>query len=96
MTLHHIEILGRGNSGYLNPYLSNIPILQPLKTKTPENLWFSGVFRGYKMGKLARNELNSVTLSNLTAWISEHTKAAGLLFHGRKDAQYDWSIAQIE
>ena len=25
--------------------------------KTPENLLLSAVFRGYKMGKLARNEL---------------------------------------
>ena len=24
-------------------------------TKAPENLWFSGVFRGYKMGTLGRN-----------------------------------------
>ena len=28
--------------------LANIPILHPLKI--PEMLWFSGVFRGYKMG----------------------------------------------
>ena len=38
-----------------NPFLANVPILYPLKT--PENLWFSGVFRGYKMGTLARNRL---------------------------------------
>ena len=38
----------------LNPFLANFPILYSLKT--PENLWFSGVFRGYKMGTLARNE----------------------------------------
>ena len=31
----------------LNPFLVNVYILYPLKT--PENLWFSGVFRGYKM-----------------------------------------------
>ena len=36
-----------------NPFLVNVPILYPLKT--PENLW---VFRGYKMGTLARNGLN--------------------------------------
>ena len=41
---------------YFNPYLANVPILHPLKT--PENLWFSGVFRGYKMRTLARNGLN--------------------------------------
>ena len=40
---------------YLNPFLANVPILYPLKT--PENLWFSGVFRGYKIGTLAGNGL---------------------------------------
>ena len=39
-----------------NPFLANAPILYPLKT--PVNQWFSGVFRGYKIGKLARNGLN--------------------------------------
>ena len=39
----------------INPFLANFPILYPLKT--PENLWFSGVFREYKMGTLARNRL---------------------------------------
>ena len=39
----------------LNPFQANAPILYPLKTS--ENLWFSGVFRGYKMGTLARNGL---------------------------------------
>ena len=29
----------------MNPFLANIPILYPLKKL--ENLWFSGVFRGY-------------------------------------------------
>ena len=38
-----------------NPFLASVPILYPLKT--PENLWFSGVFRGYEMGTLARNGL---------------------------------------
>ena len=33
----------------------DFPILYSLQT--PENLWFSGVFSGYKMGKLARNGL---------------------------------------
>ena len=37
------------------PSLSNIPILYPLK-KT-ENQSFSDIFRGYKMGTLARNGL---------------------------------------
>ena len=33
--------------------MANVPILYPLKT--PENLWFSGVFRGYKIETLAKN-----------------------------------------
>ena len=44
----------------LKPFLANVPILCPLKT--PENQRFSGVFRGYKMGKLARNELRNQCL----------------------------------
>ena len=38
-----------------NPFLANVPNLYPLKTL--ENLWFSGVFRGYEMGTLTRNGL---------------------------------------
>ena len=41
---------------YVNPFLANVPILYPLKT--PENQRFSGAFRGYKMGTMARNGLN--------------------------------------
>ena len=40
----------------INPILANVPILYPLKR--PENLWFSSVFREYKMGTLARNGLS--------------------------------------
>ena len=36
-----------------NSFLANAPILYPLKT--PENLWLSGIFKGYKMGTLAIN-----------------------------------------
>ena len=42
---------------YINPFLANIPALYLLKT--PENIWFSGVFRGYKMGKLTSNGLKA-------------------------------------
>ena len=38
-----------------NPFLANGPILYSLKT--PENLWFFGVFRGYEMETFDRNEL---------------------------------------
>ena len=37
------------------PFVTNVPILYPLKT--PENLSFSGAFRGCKMRTLARNGL---------------------------------------
>ena len=46
----------RSNSREFNPFLTNVPILYPLKT--PENQRFSGVFRGYKMETLARNGSN--------------------------------------
>lgn len=39
----------------LNPFLANVTIFYPLKT--PENLWFSYVFRGCKMRALVRNGL---------------------------------------
>ena len=38
-----------------NTFLANVSILYPLKT--PENLRFSGFFRGYKMRTLARKRL---------------------------------------
>ena len=44
---------------FFKPFLANVSILYPLKT--PENLWFSGIFRGYKMGLLARNGLGNFT-----------------------------------
>ena len=40
----------------LNPFLANVSILYPLKTLV--NQRFSGIFREYKIGKLARNGLN--------------------------------------
>ena len=40
----------------VNTFLANVSILYPLNT--PENLWFSGVFRGYKMETLTKNDLN--------------------------------------
>ena len=46
-----------------NPLLTNVPIGYPLQA--PENSWFSGVFRGYKMKTLARNSLKNTTLRTL-------------------------------
>ena len=43
------------NDSFFSPFQARVPILYPLKT--PENLSFSGVFRGYKMEALVRNEL---------------------------------------
>ena len=37
----------------INPFLANVPVLYPLKT--PGNQKLSCIFRGYKMGTLARN-----------------------------------------
>ena len=48
-------ITNKYNLNYLNSVLANVPISYVLKT--PENQRFSGVFRGYKMGTLARNGL---------------------------------------
>ena len=41
-----------------NPFLANVPILYHLKT--PKNLWFSSVFRRYKMGTFVRNRLKLI------------------------------------
>ena len=35
--------------------MANVSILYPIKA--PETLWFSVVYRGYKMGTLIRNRL---------------------------------------
>ena len=45
---------------FVNPFLANVPILHPLKTQ--EKLWFSSVFRGYRMRTLAKNLLINVTV----------------------------------
>ena len=39
-----------------NTFLANIPILYP-PLRTPENQWFTGVFRRLKMGTIAINVL---------------------------------------
>ena len=55
LVLWYIVIKFEKYSEYLNPFLANVPTLYPLKT--PENLWFSGVFTGYKAETLAKNGL---------------------------------------
>ena len=42
-----------------NPFATNVPLLYPLKTS--ENLWFSDVFGGCKIGALAENGLRMYT-----------------------------------
>ena len=48
-------IFKTSSSSFLNPFLTNVPILYPLER--PENQRFSGVFRGYKIRTLTRNGL---------------------------------------
>ena len=57
----------------INPFLVNIHIIYPLKT--PKNLWFSGVFRRYKMRALTRNKLKvlvqGIFVSVISVYASE-------------------------
>ena len=48
----------------MKPFLADVPILYPLKT--PENQRFSVVFRGYKLGTLARYGLRKKIIRILT------------------------------
>ena len=48
-----------GISKMINSFLTNLPILNPLKI--PENQRFPDVFKEYKMGTLGRNGLNQKT-----------------------------------
>ena len=62
----------------VNPFLANVPILYPLKT--PENQKFSGVFRGHKMGTLARNGLKTILSNILDTWKRTLTERQFSLF----------------
>ena len=42
--IHEYFVQQSPQSKFVDPFLANVPILYHLKT--PENLWFSGVFRG--------------------------------------------------
>ena len=53
---NHLKYLKATTCNKINLFLTNVPTLHPLKTT--KNLWFSDVFRGYKMGTLATNELS--------------------------------------
>ena len=71
----------------LNPFLANVPILYPLKT--PKNLWFCGVFRGYKMGTLARNGLMNTYLM-----LFQFTYASVVsMFHSCKLRVVNWGLS---
>ena len=52
----HLVKFMNTNVDLLNPLMANVPILYSLKTT--ENLRFSGIFREYKMGILARSGLS--------------------------------------
>ena len=56
-----IRITELGSSFVLAHFWLVFPFCTPLKI--PENLWFSAVFREYKMGTLARNELSNIESS---------------------------------
>ena len=56
-----IRITEVGSSFVLAHFWLVFPFCTPLKI--PENLWFSAVFREYKMGTLARNELSNIESS---------------------------------
>ena len=60
----NLKMLLLDHEAYVKPFLANAPILYPLKT--PENIWFSGVFRASKMRTLVRNGLIYVYFSALT------------------------------
>ena len=45
----YIKREGEGERESINPFLANVSILYLLSFIPPENLWFSDVFRGYKM-----------------------------------------------
>ena len=47
----------------LNLFLANVAILYPLKT--PESIWVSVVFSGYKMGTLTRYELHKFSFTSV-------------------------------
>ena len=56
-----IRITELGSSFVLAHFWLVFPFCTPLEI--PENLWFSAVFREYKMGTLARNELSNIESS---------------------------------
>ena len=50
----------------INPFQANALVLYTLKT--PENLWFSGVLKGYKMRTLATNGLMMEVVYGKYGW----------------------------
>ena len=58
-TFNLLDIVGNPWK-WFNPFLVDVSISYFLNT--PENLRFSGVFRGYKMGTLTRNKLISICI----------------------------------
>ena len=81
---YYKKLLNPVNENILNQFLANVPILCPLKT--PENLWFSGVFRGYKKGTLANNGWNSY-YTRFSRNIS-HLRNIYLLYSSKKIIRY--------
>ena len=63
----------------INPFLANNPILYPQKKN--QKISFSGVFRGYKMGILARNGSKNVQRKNWTEQLFRVKQIAVVLFN---------------
>ena len=55
-------------STYFNPFLTNVPLLYPLKIS--ENRRFSDVLRGYRSGTLVANELIWTLISLLLNFLN--------------------------
>ena len=65
-------------TGLVNSVQSNAPFID--SPKTPKNHWFSGVFRGYKMGTLIRNVRRSILYSKFNYPVVDNAeKCANIL-----------------
>ena len=62
----------------LNPFSTNVPFLNPLKTS--ENLWFSDIFRGFSSGTLVGNGLKLMLPSKREITINWFTLQINYLY----------------
>ena len=71
--------------GYLNPFLANVLILHPLKTR--ENQRLTGVYKWYKMETLVKNGLIS-NLKILAGKIQETATFPKIILSITNETQY--------